>query len=56
MTLTFEEMVVHFKSVGASVMQLPERLDLIETMPLTKVGKRDKKVLKEDISRKLGFE
>ena len=55
MTLTFEEMIAHLKSVGASVMQLPERLELIDSMPLTKVGKRDKKALKEDISRKLGL-
>jgi non-ribosomal peptide synthetase component E (peptide arylation enzyme) len=53
MTLGFEEMIAHLKSVGASVMQLPERLELIESMPLTMVGKRDKKVLKEDIERKL---
>jgi acyl-CoA synthetase (AMP-forming)/AMP-acid ligase II len=37
-------------------MQLPERLELIESVPLTKVGKRDKMALKEDISRKLGLE
>jgi non-ribosomal peptide synthetase component E (peptide arylation enzyme) len=55
MKLTFEEMIAHLKKVGASVMQLPERLELIESMPLTKVGKRDKKALKEDISKKLGF-
>jgi non-ribosomal peptide synthetase component E (peptide arylation enzyme) len=54
-TLAFEEMIAHLKSKGASVMQLPERLEVIESMPLTKVGKRDKKALKEDISRKLGF-
>jgi 2,3-dihydroxybenzoate-AMP ligase len=53
MTLTFEEMIAHLKNVGASVMQLPERLELIEGMPLTKVGKRDKKALREDITRKL---
>ena len=55
MTLTFGDMIAHLKSIGASVMQLPERLELIENMPLTKVGKRDKRALKEDISRKLGF-
>lgn len=54
-TLTFEEIIIHLKSKGASVMQLPERLELIESMPLTKVGKRDKKALKEDITKKLGF-
>jgi 2,3-dihydroxybenzoate-AMP ligase/mycobactin salicyl-AMP ligase len=52
-TLTLEELVVYLRGVGASVLQLPERLELIDTMPLTKVGKADKKVLKEDIQRKL---
>jgi 2,3-dihydroxybenzoate-AMP ligase len=46
-------MIAHLKNAGASVMQLPERLELIEGMPLTKVGKRDKKALREDITRKL---
>jgi 2,3-dihydroxybenzoate-AMP ligase len=53
-TLSFEEMITHLKSVGASVLQLPERLELIDEFPLTKVGKVDKKALKKDIAMKLG--
>ena len=53
-TLSFEDLVAYLKSIGASVLQLPERLEVIDTIPLTKVGKADKKVLKEDIKRKLG--
>jgi non-ribosomal peptide synthetase component E (peptide arylation enzyme) len=53
-SLSFDELVAHLKSIGASVMQLPERLELIDAMPLTKIGKRDKMTLKEDIVRKIG--
>ncbi|MDD5008057.1 MAG: AMP-binding protein [Syntrophorhabdaceae bacterium] len=52
--LSFEELVVYLKSIGASVLQLPERMEIIDAIPLTKVGKTDKKVLKEDIAKKLG--
>jgi 2,3-dihydroxybenzoate-AMP ligase/mycobactin salicyl-AMP ligase len=51
--LSFEELVTYLKGIGASVLQLPERLEIIDSIPLTKVGKADKKVLKEDIQRKL---
>jgi 2,3-dihydroxybenzoate-AMP ligase/mycobactin salicyl-AMP ligase len=51
--LTLEELVAYLRGIGASVLQLPERLEIIGAMPLTKVGKADKKVLKEDIQKKL---
>jgi non-ribosomal peptide synthetase component E (peptide arylation enzyme) len=54
-TLTFSDLIAYLKGIGASVLQLPERLELIESIPLTKVGKADKRVLKEDIQRKLGL-
>ncbi len=54
-TLTFEELVTYMKGIGASVLQLPERVEFIDTIPLTKVGKADKKALKEDIQKKLGM-
>jgi 2,3-dihydroxybenzoate-AMP ligase len=53
-TLTFEELVAYLRGIGASVLQLPERLEFIDSIPLTKVGKADKKALKEDITKKLG--
>jgi 2,3-dihydroxybenzoate-AMP ligase len=53
-TLTFTDLIAYLKGVGASVLQLPERLEVIDTIPLTKIGKADKKVLKEDIRKKLG--
>ncbi len=52
-TLTFDELIIYLKGTGASVLQLPERVEFIESMPLTNVGKIDKKVLKEDITKKL---
>ena len=51
--LTFDEVIVFLKGSGASVMQLPERIEFIDSMPLTKIGKADKKILKEDIIKKL---
>jgi non-ribosomal peptide synthetase component E (peptide arylation enzyme) len=55
-SLSFEELVAHLRSVGASVLQLPERLEVTDSIPLTNIGKADKKVLKEDIQRKLNVE
>ncbi len=52
--LKFEEIVAFLKSKGASVQQLPERVEFVEDLPMTKVGKVDKKVLREDIKEKLG--
>ena len=54
-SLTFEELIAHLKGMGASVMQLPERIEFIDTIPLTNVGKADKKALKDDIKKKLGM-
>ena len=54
-SLTFEELISYLKSVGASVFQLPERVEFIDPIPLTKVGKVDKSALKEDIKKRLGI-
>jgi 2,3-dihydroxybenzoate-AMP ligase/mycobactin salicyl-AMP ligase len=54
-SLTFDGLITFLKGRGASVLQLPERLEFIDAIPLTKVGKADKKVLKEDIRKKLGL-
>ena len=53
--LSFAGLIAHMKSVGASVLQLPERVEFIDAIPLTKVGKADKLALKEDIKKKLGL-
>lgn len=54
--LTLEELVSFLKSKGASMLQLPERIETIEELPMTKVGKVDKKLLREEIKKKLEHE
>jgi len=51
--LSFEKVIAHLKERKASVQQLPERIEFIETMPFTKAEKVDKRFLREDIERKL---
>jgi 2,3-dihydroxybenzoate-AMP ligase len=52
-TLSFEEMISHLRKKGASVLLLPERLELVENLPLTKVGKIDKRALRENIASRM---
>jgi len=52
-TLTFEDIIEFLKSQNASVLQLPERIVFIESMPMTKVGKLDKTALRKDIEKKI---
>jgi 2,3-dihydroxybenzoate-AMP ligase len=51
--LTAEEIISFLKAQGASVLQLPERIEIIDAMPLTKSGKIDKRTLTEDIAKKI---
>jgi len=51
--LGFDTIISFLKSSGVSVLQLPERIEFLEAMPLTKAGKLDKRVLREDIASKL---
>jgi 2,3-dihydroxybenzoate-AMP ligase len=53
MPVSFEEIVSYLKEKRTSVLYLPERVEIIEEMPLTNVGKVDKKRLREDIKEKL---
>jgi non-ribosomal peptide synthetase component E (peptide arylation enzyme) len=52
-TLGFDDLIARLKSVGASVFQLPERIEVIEELSMTKVGKVDKKKLREEVKKKL---
>ena len=52
-TLTFEDIVAFLQGQGASVLQLPERVEFIDAMPLTQSGKIDKRALVEDIAKKV---
>lgn len=52
--LDSEGIITFLKTRGASVLQLPERIEFIDAIPLTNVGKADKRSLREDIRRRLG--
>jgi len=52
-TISFEEIISFLKERKTSVLYLPERIEIIEEMPLTNVGKIDKKQLREVIKEKL---
>ena len=54
--VTLEGLVSYLKGMGASVLQLPERIEVIEEIPMTRVGKADKKHLRELIKRKMELE
>lgn len=51
--LDFEKVISFLKNKQASVLQFPERIEFIDTMPFTKAEKVDKTFLKEDIKKKL---
>jgi 2,3-dihydroxybenzoate-AMP ligase/mycobactin salicyl-AMP ligase len=53
--LTFDEVIAFLKEKGASVLQLPERMEFVDSLPLTKVGKIEKKVLRGDIKKRMGI-
>ena len=53
--LTFDDIIAFLKDRKASVLQLPERMEFIDEMPFTKAEKIDKKVLRQDIERKLNY-
>jgi len=51
--LAFKEIIDFLKGKGASLQQLPERIEFIDELPMTKVGKVDKIALREDIKKRL---
>ena len=52
-TLTFEDVIAFLKDQNAAVLQLPERIEFVESMPFTKAEKLDKQALRKDIEEKL---
>jgi 2,3-dihydroxybenzoate-AMP ligase len=48
-----EDIVAFLKSRGASALQLPERVEYIDIIPLTKIGKADKKALHEYMKKRM---
>ena len=51
--LTFEGVIDFLKAQKASVLQLPERIEFIDAIPLTAAEKINKNALKEDVEKKL---
>ena len=54
--ITFEDIITFLKSKNTSVLYLPERVEIVSEIPLTPVGKIDKKKLREDIRIKVEAE
>lgn len=54
-TLTFEEMIHFLMDKRIAKFKLPERIEFVHDLPRTNVGKIDKRALKEDIAKKLGY-
>ena len=54
--LTLEELVVFMASREVARFKYPERLEVVASLPLTPVGKIDKKKLREDIAARLSQE
>jgi len=52
-TLGFESIIDYLKAYGASVLQLPERIEFVDNLLVTEAGKTNKRLLKEDIKTKL---
>lgn len=51
--LNSENIISFLKGRQACVLHLPERIEFIDSMPFTKAEKIDKRVLREDITKKL---
>jgi non-ribosomal peptide synthetase component E (peptide arylation enzyme) len=51
--ISLSDITRFLKEQGASVLQLPERVELIDEIPLTNIGKPDKKLLKEYYFRRM---
>ena len=53
--LDFNAVITFLKDNKASVLQLPERIEFMDKIPLTPTGKLDKRALVEDIRKKIGI-
>ncbi|MFY0408447.1 (2,3-dihydroxybenzoyl)adenylate synthase [Solicola sp. PLA-1-18] len=52
-TITLDQVRRCFEDAGVAAFKIPERLEVVEVLPMTKVGKIDKKALREDISGRM---
>jgi len=51
--LTLDDVRAFLTAQGLAAFKLPERIEVVDSMPLTKVGKIDKRALREAIAEKL---
>jgi non-ribosomal peptide synthetase component E (peptide arylation enzyme) len=54
--LDFDAVIAFLRGEKAAVLELPERIEFVETMPYSGVQKIDKQALREDIRRKVEAE
>lgn len=54
--LTFDEMVDYLDDQGIATQKLPERLEIVDELPMTASGKVQRFKLREDVADKLGKE
>ncbi len=52
-TLSFDDVITFLKEHKASVLQLPERIEFVDKMPMTATEKLNKQALRKDIEAKL---
>ena len=50
---SFPEMMEHLRNRQVAVQKFPERLEIVDSLPMTAVGKVRKNVLRDDIVAKL---
>ncbi len=55
-TLTLEKVREHLRAVGIAAFKIPERVELIERIPMTRIKKIDKQALRDDIAARLAAE
>jgi 2,3-dihydroxybenzoate-AMP ligase len=51
--LTLPDVRTHLEAMGIAAFKLPDRLETVAEIPMTKVGKVDKKALRQDIAERL---
>lgn len=54
--LSLEQVRAHLATVGVADYKLPDRVEIVDSIPMTKIQKIDKKKLREDIAAKLSAE
>ncbi|WBL19567.1 (2,3-dihydroxybenzoyl)adenylate synthase [Citricoccus sp. NR2] len=55
-TLTLDQVREHLHRTGVAAFKIPERIEIVDSIPTTKVGKIDKKALREDIATRIRSE